>query len=166
MSWCVFSSLSFTTNCIAAYLYGEYIYSFLWGSLCVTSVVTHGLRRYANVHTVSYDTPPPTITHQLLFWAFMIDKIVLYLVVISGWCLIYKKIGNIITFDNKSSMDNMYSAFCCLCIVVTFVLTLLLYYYGYVYNMFAFDSDVDVANKWHCMVHWFGSFGHHCILLL
>jgi hypothetical protein len=160
MSWCVLSSLSFITNCIAAYLYGEYIYSLLWGSLCVSSVLTHGLRWYTNVHTISFDETynNPNITHRLLFWAFMVDKLVLYLVVITGWCLIYKKIDGL--------KQTMYEVMCGICIVVTFCLTLFLYFYGYVSNMYSFDPALDVANKWHCMVHWIGSFGHHCILLL
>jgi hypothetical protein len=160
MGWCVFSSLSFITNSIAGYLYGEYIYSLLWGVLCVTSVITHGLRWHTNVHTVRPEElcNNPNITHRLLYWAFIVDKIVVYLVFISGWCLIYKKIERI--------EWSMYAILCCVCIFTTCFLTLFLYYYGYMYEMFSFDTNLDVANKWHCIVHWVGSFGYHCILLL
>ncbi len=160
MSWCVFSSLSFITNSIAAYLYGEYIYSLLCGSLCLSSVIMHGLRWYTNVHTISYDDTynNQDVFQRLLFWAFIVDKIVLYLVVISGWCLIYKKLDNI--------KQTIFEVLCCVCIVSTFLFTILLYYYGYIRNIFSFDPNPDIANKWHCMVHWIGSFGHHCILLL
>ena len=188
MSYCVFSSLSFITNCVAAYLYGEYIYSILWGLLCITSVLTHGLRSFTNVHTVYFEETYNNISmpHRLLFWAFMADKIVLYLVVICGVCLIYDKIqsrkhiwGSInsnVNMNVKSTgavdtnitniNEPVFEVICWICIVVTFVLTFVLYCYGYIRSMYSFDPVLDVANKWHCMVHWIGSFGHHCILLL
>ena len=61
---------------------------------------------------------------------------------------------------------SLYSVVCGICIVSTFVLTLLLYYYGYIREIFSFDPNPDVSEKWHCMIHWIASLGHHCILLL
>lgn len=160
MAWCVFSSLSFITNSIAAYLYGEYIYSGLWGTLCASSVFLHWLRWFTNVHVIQPDElyNNTNITHRLLYWAFIIDKIVLHLVVFSGGYLVYKKMEHI-----KQTVNDL---ICCAFILSTFLLTIVLYYYGYAHSIFSFDTNPDVADKWHCLLHWVSSFGNHCILLL
>jgi hypothetical protein len=160
MSWLVFSSLGFITNSIAAYLYGEYIYSTLCGSLCISSIFLHGLRWYTDTHVIHLDElyNNTNITHRLLYLAFIVDKIVLYLVVFSGGYLVYKKMEHI-----KQTVNNL---ICCAFILSTFLLTIVLYYYGYAHSIFSFDTNPDVADKWHCVIHWVSSFGHHCILLL
>jgi hypothetical protein len=168
MSWCVFSSLSFITNSIAAYYYGEYIYSVLCGLLCVSSISMHGLRWFTDNHLVSLDElyNNTNITHRLLYWVYLLDKLFVYFVVFSGGCLAYKRINNLQWGSISGNSANSYSIICIACIASTFLLTLLLYYYGDACKIFVFDPQPDVADKWHCLIHWISSFGHHCILLL
>jgi hypothetical protein len=161
MVLCVFSSLSFITNSIAAYLYGEYIYSGLFGGLCITSIMFHGFRWYNSpTHLLTY-SPTHLLTYSKidgLYYAYIIDQLFVYSIAIAGGCLVYKK--------SKNTEPSIYSVMCSICIVSTFVLTLLLYYYGYIREIFSFDPNPDVSEKWHCMIHWIASLGHHCILLL
>lgn len=159
MTWCILSSAVFITNCIGAYLYGEYIYSTLWGGLWVSSLLFHSLRWYTGVLTVDMaQLYSEQWTHLLLYTSFFLDKIFLYLVVFSGFCITCKKIC-----DMRYTVQD---AICGVFIVSTFLLTIYLYYYGYIRNTFSFHPDHEISEKWHSMVHYIGSFGHHCILLL
>ena len=156
MFWCIFSSSSFITNSIGAYLYGEYTYSFLWGMLCTSSLWLHSIRIYTNndANTVSLTElyQHPEFSKCILYTSFLFDQIVLYLVVFTGACLIYKKWATI-TFTITECI-------CLFFIAITFILTIWLYYSGHSY------TNIEDANKYHSMIHYIGSFGHHCILLL
>jgi hypothetical protein len=159
MTWCILSSAVFITNCIGAHLHGEYIYSGLWGGLCMSSLLFHSLRVYTDIHFVDATLLQSNEwTHLLLYIFFVIDKIILYLVVLSGFCIICKK--------RIGLRHTVQDVICCFFIGSTFLLTILLYYYGYIRNLFSFHPNREIADKWHSIVHYIGSFGHHCILLL
>ena len=87
MNVCVYSSLVFITNSIAAWLKGEMIYSGCFGGLVVTSIVFHNRRDSI-----------------VAFWA---DQVFVVSVTVCGACILYKtwdilphfaKMGAIISF--------------------------------------------------------------------
>ena len=51
-------------------------------------------------------------------------------------------------------------------IVFTFLATIFLYVYGFFYNKFCFSEDLNIANTYHVLMHFIGSFGHHLIVWL
>jgi hypothetical protein len=168
------------TNCIGAYLYGEYIYSGLWGSLCMSSLFLHGTRWYTGIHLVDDTQIHSDFGNKMVYFAFLIDKIILYLVVFSGFCLICKKMYTPSIYDNNPNtvsyptyfydIDNLTTHFSewilLFFIITTFLSTIFLYFYGYIRGTFSFHPDHETSDKWHSMIHYISSFGHHCILLL
>jgi len=49
-------------------------------------------------------------------------------------------------------------------IISTFLLTLFLFIYGYFTNSYCFDKDEYVGEKYHALLHFISSFGHHLII--
>lgn len=123
MNTCVYSSLVFLTNVIAAYLNGEYIYGISCLALTCSSVVFHSSRG--------------TNLYLIFFW---IDQVCIFCVFLCGLCLLY---------SNPLSITKCIS-------FLSFFTVIYIHYF----------SDITIeADKWHSILHYIGSLGHHCILL-
>ena len=83
----------------------------------------------------------------------ILDKIVIVFIAIYGAHLLWSKYNNI---------DFIIVA----CIVVTFLFCIWVYLYGYVRSQYCFHQEECIANKYHCLMHFIGSLGHHCIIFL
>lgn len=44
--------------------------------------------------------------------------------------------------------------------------TIFLYLYGDITNSFCFDKNTEIGNKWHSVLHFISSIGHHAIVLI
>jgi hypothetical protein len=85
----------------------------------------------------------------------IIDKISILCIVIYGVIMFYNKI-------QYSETNNIYI----LIIITTFLLCIHLYYYGYITNQYCFDSNKNIGDKYHSLLHLLASVGHHSIILL
>lgn len=74
MNTCVYSSLVFLSNVIAAYLHGEYIYGTAWFILTCSSVAFHSSRG--------------TMFYPVFFWT---DQVCIFCVFFCGLCLLIVK---------------------------------------------------------------------------
>ena len=128
----VYSSFIFILNVLVAFYKSYYLYAFLFLCLTVSSVIHH---TYQNIYTN------------------MIDKIVIFAVVIYG--------GNM--FYQKQSSEKYIQK---ILIIITFLLCIFLYIFGYVVKDFCFHDDLCIGNNWHCLLHMIGSVGHILIMLL
>ena len=120
---CVYSSLVFLTNVIAAYLNGEYIYGTACLALTCSSFVFHSSR--------------DTVFYTALFYT---DQACIFCVFLCGLCLLIVK-----PFSFTKIM-----AF--------------LSFFTVIYMHYLSDITIE-ADKWHSILHYIGSLGHHCILL-
>lgn len=126
MNVCVYSSLVFLTNSIAAYIVGEYIYS---GSMCglvASSLVFHNMRE----STVAY-------------W---IDQVFVVSVTTCGACILYNR------WDRLSDFAKMGA-------IISFCFSVYMYYIN------RFEPHADISDKWHSLLHYVCSVGHHFLLL-
>lgn len=123
MNTCVYSSLVFLTNVVAAYLTGEYIYSMAFLALTCTSVALHSSRG--------------TDFYQVLFW---VDQLCMYAVVFCGACiLIYRPLS-----------------------FLKCAIAVLCFFADIYIHISQTSTDED---KWHSILHYVASLGHHCLLL-
>ena len=82
----------------------------------------------------------------------MVDILCVYPVVLYGGYMLYNK---------YKKFNTLFTAI----IVLTFLTTIYLYQYGYMTESFSFDKDYDVSNRYHALLHFIGSVGHHMIIL-
>ena len=94
------------------------------------------MRIYENIYTV------------------VLDKFVIGLIVLYGGKLFFDKISKQ-GFFTKLLMNTI--------IVLTFLLTIFLYSYGYMVGSYCFGEN---GHKWHSILHYISSVGHHLILFL
>ena len=139
-----YSSFIFLVNVIISYFYKNYNYVVLFFTLWITSLFVHS---NDNIYTN------------------MIDKICILLVVIYGGSLFYKKLKNIIFEDYKKDKI-IHNLLMILLIISTFLLTIYLYCYGYIYKQYCFYEEREIAKLWHSYMHFVGSFGHICIVIM
>ena len=133
---CFYSSTIFLVNSIAAFYFDYYLYSFFFFLLVITSLVVHSNN---NIYTN------------------IIDKIsILFIVFYGGW-IFYKKC--LLPIDIKR-MGLMIT------IVSTFLITIYLYLFGYINRQYCFCSDINLANKYHSLLHMISSIGHNLIILM
>jgi hypothetical protein len=126
MNTCVYSSLVFLTNVVAARLTGEYIYGTAWLALTCSSVAFHSSRG--------------TKWYIILFWA---DQACLFCVFFCGLCI-----------------------FCVKPMSITKCLAILCFFSDvYIHYLSPPILDSGDADKWHSIIHYIGSLGHHCLLL-
>jgi hypothetical protein len=137
ISCCVYSSFIFFINAGLAYLYELYLYSFLFFSLAITSIIVHATN--------------DTIIK-------VIDKIFVYSIVFYGGYLFFNKLQTF-TGDMKQIIFSFF-------IITTFLSTIYLYYYGYCYNQYCYCDDITVANLYHSLLHVISSIGHILITIL
>ena len=159
--YCVLSSFVFSTNCIGAFAYGEYIYGVFFGALCISSIIFHGVRYYNSLQI----HPSMHISNNYLF---IVDKLFILLVVGSGGYIFYKKSlkRSIDEADSAEGISHVFHILISAGVISTFILTLILYYYGYMYSVFCYDPREEIQDKYHSLLHYISSIGHHCILLL
>ena len=136
----VFSSLIFITNVLTAYYKRDYIYSSLFFSLTVTSILFHSKPNlYLNI----------------------IDKISIFSIFLYGSYQLSQKISQPITIGNTIGYSGQI-----LLIVATFLATIYLYIYGYWFQKYYFHENPQIGDQYHSLVHLIGSIGHHLILFL
>ena len=136
----VFSSLIFITNVLTAYYKRDYIYSSLFFSLTVTSILFHSKPNlYLNI----------------------IDKISIFSIFLYGSYQLSQKISQPITIGNTIGYSGQI-----LLIVATFLATIYLYIYGYWFQKYCFHENPQIGDQYHSLVHLIGSIGHHLILFL
>ena len=135
-----FSSFLFFTNSLLALYYNYYIYSILF--LCLTS---SSLYFHSNKKT---------------FWSYYIDQICIFSIFLYGGYVLSQKI-----FYNPIPLTNIQKILS-VCIIITFLATIVLYYYGIHCKCLCWNSNEQVANKWHSLVHFIGSLGHNMIIIL
>jgi len=118
----VFTSLIFTTNVIAAIYKKEYTYAALFTLLIITSLMVH-----------SYIGKESDYMNAM-------DKIAIYLVVLYGSYVLWK----------KGKYENI---FLTSIIVATFLFCVWVYYCGYVQEKYCFDKKSCIANQYHGLMH-------------
>ena len=75
------------------------------------------------------------------------DKIVIGFVVMNGLRLFIMK-------ENKNIF-----------IILTFLFVVFVYIYGYASKKYVFDENNEISKKYHLLMHFIGSIGHHLIVL-
>jgi len=83
----------------------------------------------------------------------LIDKISIFFIVTYGAYMLYC----------KSCGDNYVTVSI---IVITFLICVFLYVYGSLKNKYCFDPQIEIGNKYHGLLHFVGSLGHHLIIFL
>jgi hypothetical protein len=155
MNTCVYSSLVFITNVVAAYLTGEYIYATAFLALTCSSVALHSSR--------------DTSFYRVLYW---IDQVCMYAVIFCGACIFYFNVWSygqkpiwpaymsssisVAEGQQKIRLDiKPWSVTACIAIACFFA-DIYLYYLS--------DTSEEI-DKWHSILHYISSIGHHCLLL-
>ena len=140
----VFSSLIFITNVLTAYYKQDFIYSSLFFSLTVTSVLFHSNPNiYLNI----------------------IDKISIFSIFLYGSYQLSQKISHQISQQISQPIAIGHSGQILL-IFATFLATIYLYFYGYWFQKYCFHENPQIGDQYHSLVHLIGSIGHHLILFL
>ena len=67
------------------------------------------------------------------------------------------------TLCNKTNKDKYLQVFF---IVISFLLCIFLFYYGYCTGSYCYDPDKYIGDKYHCLLHFICSIGHHFIIFL
>jgi len=132
----VCSSLIFITNVLTTYYKQDFIYSSLFFSLTVTSILFHSNPNiYLNI----------------------IDKISIFSIFLYGSYQLSQKISKPITTAYSAQI---------LLIFATFLATIYLYFYGYWFHKYCFHENPQIGDQYHSLVHLIGSIGHHLIIFL
>jgi len=140
----VCSSLIFITNILTAYYKQDFIYSSLFFSLTVTSVLFHSNPNiYLNI----------------------IDKISIFSIFLYGSYQLYQKISQKISQPMTQLITAGYSIQILL-IIAAFLATIYLYFYGYWFQKYCFHENQQTGDQYHSLVHLIGSIGHQLILFL
>ncbi len=140
----VFSSLIFITNVLTAYYKQDFIYSSLFFSLTVTSVLYHSNPNlYLNI----------------------VDKISIFSIFLYGSYQLYQKISQKISQPMTQLITAGYSIQILL-IIAAFLATIYLYFYGYWFQKYCFHENQQTGDQYHSLVHLIGSIGHQLILFL
>ena len=117
-----YSCSVFITNAINALVMNNIMYSFLFTSLFITSVI---MRMYSNIYTM------------------ILDKIAIGLVVLYGGKIFLDKVNNDGIFKNIL-LNGL--------ILLTFLLTIFLYSYGYIVGGYCFGENGDTWHAlMHCI---------------
>jgi hypothetical protein len=51
-------------------------------------------------------------------------------------------------------------------IIFSFLLVLLFFTYGFFTKKYYYDKNKCISDKYHCLLHFISSFGHHLIIFL
>lgn len=83
----------------------------------------------------------------------ILDKFAILAIVIYASYILYNKI-----YTDKHILVIL--------ILITFILSIFLFYYGYCTNSYCYDPDKCIGDKYHCLLHFISSIGHHFIIFL
>ena len=137
------SSYLFFINIYISFYKKNYIYTFLFSNLLISSVILHWLQ---------YDFNHLEEEIQLVK---KIDSINVNLIIIYGFYLFLYK-----NFKQKNNI------FINGIIIYLFLFCAYLYYYGYYKKKYFFDSDDNKAKLYHSLVHLMGIIGHILIVII
>ena len=82
-----------------------------------------------------------------------IDKIAVLSIVLYGAYMLYNKI-------------NINKCVNCFIIIIKFLLCIYFYIYGFFSKKYCFCDEKNISEKYHFMLHFIGSVGHHFIIFL
>lgn len=134
---CQLSPLIFIINIIIG-LYNNYLlYSLLFFSLTITSIIYH-----------TYYTD----------FTYIIDKVAILYIILYGMLLFYQKI-NFITI-------NFVNIIMCIIIILTFLSVFYIYHYGFYIKEYCFNNDINISYKYHSLIHYISCLSHSLIMLL
>ena len=134
---CQLSPLIFIINIIIG-LYNNYLlYSLLFFSLTITSIIYH-----------TYYTD----------FTYIIDKVAILYIILYGMLLFYQKI-NFITI-------NFVNIIMCIIIILTFLSVFYIYHYGFYIKEYCFNNDINISYKYQSLIHYISCLSHSLIMLL
>jgi len=133
---CVYSSCIFVINSIVAFYYEYYLYSFLFVTLLITSLIYH-----TNYNTYTY----------------LLDQLSVFSIVFYGGYIFFQKFYRINTY---------YQTVCAFGVIAAFLLTLYLYLYGFIYTAFCFCECKKTSDNYHSLLHIISSIGHYIIVIM
>ena len=131
------SSLLFITNILSCYYKNYYLYSYLFMTLLVTSLVNHS---YKDINIC----------------ANLIDKLAIIFIIIYGGNMLYNK---------SNDKNNRYFVYL-LVICFTFLYCAYSYVLGFFLKKYCFDTNLHIAHTYHVIMHLCVSIGHHLITFL
>jgi len=137
------SSYLFFINIYISFYKKNYIYTFLFSNLLISSVILQWLQ-----HDLNHLTEEIQLVKK-------IDSIHVNLVIIYGFYLFLYK-----NFKQKNNI--FYNGI----IIYLFLFSAYLYYYGYYKKKYFFDSNDNKATLYHSFVYLMGIIGHILILLI
>jgi hypothetical protein len=137
------SSYLFFINIYVSFYKKDYIYTFLFSNLLISSAILIWLQ-YDLIH----------LTEEIQIVK-KIDEYIIYIIVVYGFYLFLYK-----NFKQKNNI------FINGIIIYLFLFCAYLYYYGYYKNKYFFDSDDNKAKLYHSLVHLMSIIGHILILLI
>jgi len=150
MTVLVFTSCLFLTNVLHNAYRKDYFYSWILLLLWTTSVFMHShcfIDDDGGENMVSYEED------ELLYLQItVLDKFAILLVVAYGTRLFIRGFGRFSFFHFIP--------------ILTFLSVVYLYIGGYFMNMYCFDKEQDMADKYHGLLHTLSSVGHHCIIAI
>lgn len=134
---CIYSSLFYLITAIVAFINKNYIFGVIALFLTITSLIVHSCRTN---------------------YTLLIDKCSVYIIVIYGFYLLYKK-------SSKKNINPKMVILLCF-IFASFFIAIYLYYYGYYSNQYAFDKDINIARFYHSYLHLITAYGLTLINIL
>lgn len=137
------SSFIFFTNIFYCYNKKNFLYSFLFSNLLISSVI---------LHWIEFDLLYLEYEINLIK---KIDKFNITLIIIYGCYIYFKKL---LTKKNNFIISALVIYFLILCIF--------LWNYGFMKNKYCFDVDKNRASKYHSLMHISGCLGHLLIVFM
>jgi len=148
---CQLSPFIFIINVVIGIYCNYYLYSFLFFTLFITSVIYHS--NYTD-------------------FTYILDKTLCFYIVLYGTLLFYQKGKEHFTLNNNNN-NNLTTKilFNCkiilfLIVVISFLTVIYLYYYGYYNKKYVFNKDLTIGCWWHSFIHYISAFAHSLIMLI
>ena len=148
---CQLSPFIFIINVIIGIYCNYYLYSFLFFTLFITSVIYHS--NYTD-------------------FTYILDKTLCFYIVLYGTLLFYQKGKEHFTLNNNNNNTlTTKILFNCkiilfLIVVILFLTVIYLYYYGYYNKKYVFNKDLTIGCWWHSFIHYISAFAHSLIMLI
>ena len=148
---CQLSPFIFIINVVIGIYCNYYLYSFLFFTLFITSVIYHS--NYTD-------------------FTYILDKTLCFYIVLYGGLLFYQKVKEHFTLKNNNNNTlTTKILFNCkiilfLIVVISFLTVIYLYYYGYYNKKYVFNKDLTIGCWWHSFIHYISAFAHSLIMLI
>ena len=148
---CQLSPFIFIINVVIGIYCNYYLYSFLFFTLFITSVIYHS--NYTD-------------------FTYILDKTLCFYIVLYGTLLFYQKGREHFTLKNNNNNTlTTKILFNCkiilfLIVVISFLTVIYLYYYGYYNKKYVFNKDLTIGCWWHSFIHYISAFAHSLIMLI